>query len=179
MFADHSPIDERDAAARSGLGIFGKNRLLITEKYSSYIFLSELIVGARLPDGYYTEKETEYCENCGLCQKACPWLRGESHECLSALTQKKGELDKDEKELIKKYRLWGCDICTEVCPHTKKAKETGTIYSPIKFFSENAIPFLTHDLLESMDDSEFSKRAYAWRGRETIMRNAKISEEKD
>ena len=99
LFADHSPIDERDAAARSGLGIFGKNRLLITEKYSSYIFLSELIVGARLPDGYYTEKETEYCENCGLCQKACPWLRGESHECLSALTQKKGELDKDEKEL--------------------------------------------------------------------------------
>ena len=37
-FSDHSPIDERHAAALSGIGVFGKNRLLITEKYSSFIF---------------------------------------------------------------------------------------------------------------------------------------------
>ena len=95
------------------------------------------------------------------------------------MTQKKGEFTESEKALVKKYGLWGCDICTEVCPHTKKAKANGTIYSPIKFFSENALPFLTSELLESMDDQEFSKRAYSWRGRETITRNAKISENKD
>lgn len=37
-FADHSPIDERDAAARAGLGIIGQNGMLITEPYSSYVF---------------------------------------------------------------------------------------------------------------------------------------------
>ena len=95
------------------------------------------------------------------------------------MTQKKGELNESEKALIKKYGLWGCDICTMVCPHTKKAKESRTIYSPIKFFSENAVPFITCELLGAMDDEEFSKRAYSWRGRETITRNAKISENKD
>lgn len=176
LFADHSPIDERDAAARAGLGIFGKNRLLITEPYSSYVFLAELIVGAPLPDGYYTEREVGYCEDCGACQKACPWLCGESDECLSAMTQKKGVLSDKEKELVRKYGLWGCDICTEVCPHTEKAKLKGTIYSPIKFFSENAIPTLTYQNLSQMDDNEFSKRAYSWRGRETVMRNTEIAE---
>lgn len=176
MFADHSPIDERDAAAKVGLGIFGKNRLLITEKYSSYIFLSELIVGAPLPQGIFEEKEIKYCEDCGLCQKSCPWLCGECDECLSALTQKKGALDENEKALIRKYILWGCDICTEVCPHTKKAKNNGSIYSPIKFFNENTTPYLTYEKVANMSDGEFAERAYSWRGRETILRNTEIAE---
>lgn len=176
MFADHSPIDERDAAAKVGLGIFGKNRLLITEKYSSYIFLSELIVGAPLPQGIFEEKEIKYCEDCGLCQKSCPWLCGECDECLSALTQKKGALDENEKALIRRYSLWGCDICTEVCPHTKKAKNNGSIYSPIKFFNENTTPYLTYEKVANMSDGEFAERAYSWRGRETILRNTEIAE---
>lgn len=179
LFADHSPIDERDAAAKAGIGVLGKNRLLITEKYSSYIFLSELIVGAPLPEGYYEEKEIKYCEDCGLCQKACPWLCDECDECMSALTQKKGKLTDSEKEIIKKYSLWGCDICTEVCPHTKKAKREGTVYSPIKFFSENAISYVTYDKIAGMSDSEFKKRAYSWRGRETILRNTEIAKKGD
>ena len=179
LFADHSPIDERDAAVRAGLGIFGKNRLLITKPYSSYVFLAELIVGAPLPDGYYKENEIGCCEDCGACQKACPRLIGECGECLSAITQKKGKLSESEKGLIKKYSLWGCDICAEVCPHTKKAKREGTIYSPIKFFSENAISHITYDTVTNMDDEEFSKRAYSWRGRETVLRNTEVAERKD
>ena len=31
-FADHSPIDEITAAAKAGLGVIGKNGMLITEK---------------------------------------------------------------------------------------------------------------------------------------------------
>lgn len=179
LFADHSPIDERDAAARAGLGIYGKNGLLITEQYSSYVFLSELIVGAPLEDGYFAEKEIRHCENCGACQRLCPWLQGESDECLSAMTQKKGELNERERSLIKKYGLWGCDICTEVCPHTKKAKKNGTIYSPIEFFSQSTLPFLTYDAVSEMSEDEFSKRAYSWRGRDTILRNTEIVQEKD
>ncbi len=176
FFADHSPIDERDAAVRAGLGIYGKNRLIITEPYSSYVFLGELIVGATLPEGSYVDRDIQYCENCGLCQKNCPWLCGESAECLSAMTQKKGELSDSEKKLIKKYGIWGCDICTEVCPHTKKAKELGSIYSPIEFFNTQTTPFITYETIEKMSDSEFCERAYSWRGRETVLRNIAVAE---
>ena len=179
LFADHSPIDERDAAVRAGLGIFGKNGLIITKQYSSYVFLSELIVGAPLPEGAYTERDPQGCENCGLCQKSCPYFSGECDECFSAISQKKGDLTNEEKALIKKYGAWGCDICSEVCPHTKEAKASGSIYSPIEFFNTEVTPLLTHDGIEKMSDEDFSARAYSWRGRETILRNLKVVENSD
>ena len=42
-YGDHSPIDERDAAIKAGLGILGKNGLLINEKYGSYVFVADVI----------------------------------------------------------------------------------------------------------------------------------------
>ena len=179
LFADHSPIDERHAAVNSGLGVLGKNRLIITEKYSSYIFIGELIVGAPLPDGYFNEIGAQSCEECGLCQKSCPWLNGECDECLSAITQKKGELSEDEAALITKYGLWGCDICSEVCPHTKKALKSGSIFSPINFFNTLEMPYLTYENVEQMSEEEFLQRAFSWRGRETILRNIRIGGSND
>ena len=177
MFADHSPIDEREAALKGGLGIMGRNNLLITEKYSSYVFLAELIVGEELEDGEYDLCEPRYCENCGACTRACPWKKGECDECLSAITQKKGELDEKQISLLKKYSLWGCDICTEICPYTLRAKKSGSIYSQIEFFNQDTIALITHDTIAKMSDDEFSKRAFSWRGRDTILRNADIGEQ--
>ena len=42
LYADHSPIDEIEVAVAAGLGVRGKNHLLLTERYSSYVFLAEL-----------------------------------------------------------------------------------------------------------------------------------------
>ena len=176
LFADHSPIDEREAALKGGLGIMGRNNLLITQKYSSYVFLAELIVGAELDGNEYDLCEPRYCEDCGACMRACPWKSGECEECLSAITQKKGALNENEVALLKKYSLWGCDICTEVCPHTIRAKKIGSIYTPIEFFNRNAIPRITRDTIMQMSDSEFSSRAFSWRGRDTILRNADIGD---
>lgn len=173
MFTDHSPIDERDCALKAGIGIMGKNGLIITEKYSSYVFLAELFVGAPLDPIYSTLSEIKECENCGLCKKACPKENG---ECFSATTQKKGQLSDSEKKLIKKHGAWGCDICTEVCPYTKNAIKTGTVYTPISFFNDDLIPVLTKEKLLSMSDEDFMKRAYSWRGKETVLRNLEIIE---
>ena len=41
-FSDHSPIDERHAAATAGLGILGDNGLLIHKKYGSLVFIGEV-----------------------------------------------------------------------------------------------------------------------------------------
>lgn len=174
-FVDDSPIDERNAAALAGLGIIGDNGMLITEKYSSYVFLAEIITD--LPLKNYTLGEIKRCEGCGKCKKACPM--GNIGQCLSAVTQKKGELDETEIEMIKTYgSAWGCDVCQEVCPHTALAKANGTITTPIEFFKTQLTPTLSRKMIEEMTDEEFSLRAYSWRKKETILRNLSILEEK-
>jgi len=171
-FADHSPIDEIHAAAVSGLGIIGANGLLITPKYSSYVFLGEIITDMSLPSEIH---EIRLCENCGACQRACP--AGDGLPCLSSLTQKKGALSEREQSYIASYgSVWGCDICQTVCPHTKKALDNGTAFSPIPYFSQQTLPRLSTDILNEMDDKDFSMRAYSWRGRETIKRNLELIE---
>ncbi len=174
-FADNSPIDERDAAALAGLGIIGENGLLITEKYSSYVFLAEIITDYPIEHG--ERFEIKRCDGCSACKRACP--SGEVGICLSALTQKKGELSELESAAILKHgSAWGCDICQSVCPHTKTALDNGTIFSPIDFFRSELIPKLSSELVEKMSDREFSSRSYAWRGRRTILRNLAILEKK-
>lgn len=174
-FADDSPIDERSAAAMAGLGIVGDNGMLITEKYSSYVFLGEIITD--LPIESHSGEITR-CEGCGKCKRACPI--SEAGQCLSALTQKKGDLSIEEQQMILKHGYaWGCDICQEVCPHTKKAIADGTIYTDIDFFKAENLPFLTVADIDEMSDEEFATRAYSWRGRRTIRRNLELFESTD
>ena len=97
--------------------------------------------------------------------------RGEQ-TCRSALTQQKGELTDEEKQILLQHpTIWGCDLCQEICPHTLAAIERGSIFSPIPFFLEDSLPCLTQEILDGMDEEAFSRRAYAWRGRQTIARN--------
>ena len=173
-FADNSPIDEVHAAAMAGLGMVGDHGLLITREHSSYVFIAEIITDLSLESqGTY---EIKHCESCGRCTTVCP--KSLCGECLSAITQKKGELTDNDIIAIKKHRsLWGCDICSEACPHTRAARESGTLYTDIPFFCNNLTPILTKELVESMSDEEFSRRAYSWRKRETVLRNISILED--
>ncbi len=174
VYGDHSPIDERGAALSAGLGILGANGLLINEKYGTYIFIADVIsdIPPRELGALSEEKPIKHCEGCGACLRACPTgvLSGNGSDCLSAITQRKGELRDEEKALIIKYNTaWGCDECQSACPHNKNPK-----LSPVDFFLEERIEELTAGLVSKMPDSEFSKRAFAWRGKKTIMRNLQI-----
>ena len=175
-FADHSPISEVSAAAAAGLGVIGDNHLFICEKYSSFVFLGEIIsdmpakgYGAGIYRG-----EVQGCIHCGACKRGCP--EGlDSTQCLSALTQKKGELDASERARLTSHGIaWGCDKCQSVCPYTKAAVERGSICTPIGYFYENRIEKIDLAELYSMSEEEFLSRAFSWRGRETIARNLKI-----
>ena len=163
-FADNSPIDEREAAAKAGLGILGMNSLLITEKYSSYVFLGEFLTSIPYHEiGTLSSFTVHECEKCGLCVASCP----KKETCLSALTQKKGELTKEEEDqIVSLGSVWGCDICQEVCPHSQKAEIT-----PISYFKEDLISHLTAETVETMSEKDFSRRAYSWRGKKTVFRN--------
>ncbi len=165
FFADASPLDEREAAARAGLGVIGEHSLLITEKYASFVFLGEILTDLPYSEiGTRDDFSIRRCEGCGRCLSACPRKGG---ECLSALTQKKGELSEQEKERVREGGLlWGCDTCQLVCPHAANAQIT-----PVDFFREDLLLVLTEEGLLSMSEEEFSKRAFSWRGRKPLLRN--------
>lgn len=169
-FGDHSPINERGAAAAAGLGILGDSGMLINEKYGTYIFIAEIVSDLE-PSliGAVPVRVPEQCSHCGSCAAACPTgiLSGSSDSCLSAITQKKGDLSEEEIALMRKYNtVWGCDICQSVCPYNSSVPET-----PIAFFHEEKIDRLTPDILSAMSDEEFASRAFSWRGRATVERN--------
>jgi len=177
-FADSSPFDEVSLCEKAGLGSRGDNMLFLTEEYSSFVFLGEVATDMPYENWEWEPKSTPMlCTHCGACKKACPGYEADTFFCLSALTQKKGELTEKEINIIRKYgSAWGCDICQKVCPVTIKAQNNGSIHTPIDYFKNGRIEKLTRELVESMDDEEFNTRAFSWRGRNTVLRNLKILE---
>ena len=176
-YGDHSPIDERHAALSLGLGVAGKNGLILNEKYGSYVFVGDMLTDI-LPEylSASAPQAIKPCFGCGKCISACPTgiLGGKGEDCLSAITQKKGELSEWESSLMRKYNTaWGCDECQAFCPYNKEK-----VLSPIPYFLEDRIEKLDFDTLASLDKAAFSSRAFAWRGRKTVERNIKILSEK-
>ena len=168
-FADNSPVSEVYAACLAGIGVRGLNSLLLTEEYGSFVFIGEIITDLYIEP---TGEKINGCVKCGKCKQACP--NGAINEngidkekCLSGITQKKGELTEEEKQLIKKTGCaWGCDICQNVCPYNKNAKQTY-----IEEFTGSALPVV--DI-----NTPVEGRAFAWRGKGVIERNLKILDEK-
>lgn len=164
-FADNSAIPEVRAACLAGLGKRGLNSLLITEEYGSYVFIGEIVTTLSLDS---VDAEIKSCISCGKCIRACPSKAiGENgtarEKCLSEITQKKGELSHEEKELMKKCGcVWGCDICQDVCPMNQNAAST-----QIEEFLLSPVPVIT-------SGCSLENRAYEWRGRNVIERNLNL-----
>lgn len=163
-YADSSPIAEVHIAATAGLGMVGDNGLLINEKFGSYVFIGEIITDYEF-DSYDEVKSITTCDHCNKCKAACP----SKQECLSAITQKRGNLSYDEIKLMQTYcTAWGCDTCQIVCPYNINVPVT-----KIQFFHEELRPVLD-------EDCDIDGRAYEWRGKQCIQRNIKlINQRKD
>ncbi len=164
-FADNSPIREVKAATLSGVGVRGKNGLLINKTYGSYVFIAEIVTDLKLTPSVCC---TDSCLECDLCLKNCPSgaikdSRIEEAKCLSYITQKKGTLTEDEQKLVKKGgKVWGCDICSDICPMNKAAKPTN-----IKEFQTDIIYKVDYP----ENNREIKDRAFGFRGAEVIRRN--------
>jgi epoxyqueuosine reductase QueG len=63
-------ISHCQTAHEAGLGVIGKSRLLLTERFGPRIRLLSIVTDAPLKPGKRLEKD--YCKNCDLCIKACP-----------------------------------------------------------------------------------------------------------
>lgn len=173
-FCDNSPIRETRAAYLCGLGFLGQNSLIIHQKYGSYCFIGEIVCDLKLEE--YSQP-LGYCKMCGKCISECVGgalslengeLVFKKENCLSFLTQKKGELTNEEKEKIAKGGLvWGCDVCSDVCPMNKNAD-----YSNIEEFYLSKLPYLNENNV-----SLSGNRAYGYKGEKILLRNLRILSE--
>jgi epoxyqueuosine reductase len=185
---DNNCLPERYIAFLSGIGFVGKNNMLITEKYGSFVFLGEIITdidmlqedeAACIDWNGKFQKMLEYskCGNCSSCINSCPTKAiadncKNSNTCLSYITQKKNLEDIWLKKL--EGRIFGCDSCQHCCPHNiKAAKSLLEAFKPYSFMKN-----INLRELASIDNKNFkeyySKTSSGWRGKNILMRNALI-----
>jgi epoxyqueuosine reductase len=159
-YVDTGPVLERDLARRAGLGWFGKNTMLINPRSGSFFFLGALLVELELEADQ--PFESDHCGSCRRCLDACPTgALVEPHvldstKCISYLTiELKGAIPLELRERIGD-RLYGCDICQDVCPWNEKfalpLREEA--FKPRPAIAGKDAQTLARDLL-AMSDEEF------------------------
>ncbi len=167
-FCDHSPINEKLAASKCGLGVIGKNSLFLDDIYGSFVFLGSIITDLEFNSTIY---EIKHCSNCGLCSSACPNnaiidFSIDRSKCLSAISQKKKKSQEEIQSLKDHNIIWGCDICQNVCPINKDAK-----ISPVPYFEKSRMNNIDKEFILNLSDEEFNKFAFAYKGRQIVLNN--------
>ena len=118
VLVDANQHVDREGAARSGVGFYGKNTLLITRRYGSWVVLGTLVTDVRIGA---SEPLALDCGACTLCIDACPTGALDepgvldSNRCLSYWTQAPGPIPAEYREPLADS-VYGCDICQDVCP---------------------------------------------------------------
>lgn len=157
VFTDSAPVLERAWAAKAGLGWIGKNSNLINPKIGSYFFIAELIVNVELLGDPTPMRD--YCGGCTKCIDACPTQAIvapktiDSYRCISYQTiENKGEISAEFAGQFRD-RIFGCDICQEVCPWNRKAQPH---HEPL-FEPSDELMAMEHEDWLTLDAERFAK----------------------
>ncbi|MHB8650525.1 MAG: tRNA epoxyqueuosine(34) reductase QueG [Gaiellaceae bacterium] len=118
VLVDANQHVDREGAARSGVGFYGKNTLLITRTHGSWVVLGTLVTDVELEP---TAALGLDCGSCRLCIDACPTdalaEAGtlDATRCLSYWSQAPAAIPEAYRAHVG-GQVYGCDICQDVCP---------------------------------------------------------------
>ena len=118
VLVDANQHVDREGAARSGVGFYGKNTLLITQRHGSWVVLGTLVTDVELDS---TPPLDADCGACRLCIDACPTGALDepgtldATKCLSYWTQAAAPMPEAYRAELGP-QVYGCDICQDVCP---------------------------------------------------------------
>lgn len=125
VFVDSAPVLDRAWARKAGLGWIGKNSNLISRSAGSFFFIGEIILNLELE--YNSIPENDFCGSCTRCIDACPTeaildnRTLDGGKCISYQTiESKGEISPELSGKLAN-RVFGCDICQDVCPWNRNA----------------------------------------------------------
>lgn len=172
---DTGALVDTAVAQRAGIGFIGKNGLVISKEFGSYMFLGELITNL----DFEPDQPVDYgCGDCNRCVTACPTscLIGDgsmnAKRCLSFQTQDKGVMDLEFRKKIKTV-IYGCDICQICCPYNKGLDNPLATEIDPDLSHPELLPFL--ELSNGQFKEKFGHVAGSWRGKNILQRNAIIA----
>jgi epoxyqueuosine reductase len=118
VLVDANQHVDREAAARAGVGFYGKNTLLITRRHGSWVVLGTLVTDVEVETSPPMDAD---CGSCRLCIDACPTGALDepgtldSTKCLSYWSQAPAPIPAEYRAELGDT-VYGCDICQDVCP---------------------------------------------------------------
>jgi epoxyqueuosine reductase len=118
VLVDANQHVDREAGARSGVGFYGKNTMLITRRHGSWVVLGTLVTDVEIEP---TPPLALDCGSCTLCIDACPTGAldepgtVDATRCLSYWTQSPSPIPEPYRVELG-AQVYGCDICQDVCP---------------------------------------------------------------
>lgn len=133
VLVDANDHVDREAAARAGVGFYGKNTMVITPSHGSWVVLGTLVTEAEIDPTPPLELD---CGSCRLCVDACPTGAldepGEldATRCLSYWTQAPEPIPVEYRTELGSM-VYGCDVCQDVCPWNRAIERRRSQSSPL------------------------------------------------
>lgn len=133
-YVDHGPIMERLFGGAAFLGWRAKSGMLVSTSYGAFLTLAVLLTD--LPLEGESPAHPDRCGRCTRCLTACPTQAIgtdrsiDARRCVSYLTiEHRGPIPDEFRRGVGEW-LFGCDVCSEVCPWTQKAGALAKFFQP-------------------------------------------------